>query len=526
MAAEAKVKVRLDGVNEVQTAIEKLRTKVEDTKKAINNSEMGRSWKAFGDVVKELSGSTLGGLVASADRASRSLLGITDIDVTGAKRRYREIEDSVTKLALRSGQTIAEMKQHIRDLANTRHIAEKEVVASINRTLPTTGSPEQSLDIAEFAARERQRSGNPEAAERFGVQAMNNMGVKSGAELRRTADVVGLLAERFGIRGGRGGFMQLLGQMDFSRSFFRDEESRNRNLGLIAAMAGNLPPEQALRRAQTAIDTATNTDDLKVTRTLKTKGYIDAATGRRDPYEVLAALKGEYGTKMPRQYQRLAAMINELGGGAYGAGYTLESTDVGGAGTAGQNAAARILERQRAALVARIYAADRAARGVDAGATVDLLANKDAAPLRAIRERVARMSAADVQRHFEAVTEADLTNERTAYERTAAGQRAKRETDLENSDTRVIGGGGQRMEDQFNEAFDGHPTARRIVGQAIQYIPGASTVAAGVAGAAAAIKVDLTDESAAKVGRAAAAAGREGSTGRAVDRMQQSAERN
>jgi len=485
MTAEAKIRVKLDGTSDVLTGVEKVRGKFQDLEKAAKGTDLGRNFAAAGKMAGDL-GVSLSAIVGAADRASRSVLGITDIDVTGAKRRYGEIEQSVTRLAMKSGQSVAEMKQQIRDLAQTRHVAEREVVESVQRVSEQTGSSNAARFITDVALEQKNKTGSAEGVERFGVKAYNNLGVQSPQALREAVRFTSAAGAAYGTSGGRGGLMNLIGGMDLSKVYTPTDESRQKLLTLIARTAGNLPPELAAQKAQNLINSATGIDDLTLIRTLGGGGYIEKGTGRRDVVEVLTRLSKKYGKRFPAEFSRVGAQINELGGGAFGAGYSM--SELRPQSVAEDTAEIQGMLNYRAPL----------APGARPPTAEEL--QRESSTHQSEAERRARANRPAFQRALQEELGRPAGAQR--YDQTAAGRRQQLEAERENFETNEVGGRAQQTQDAYDEAFRGRPGARMLMENTVGRIPGAATAAAAAAAAASGVlKVELTPQSARDVGR-------------------------
>lgn len=419
----ASIGVGLDGVGEAVSGVDRLRKSMRDLDSTAKSSGLSRD---FGQVKGALDGLgiSFASLVANADRAGKSMLGITDLDITGAKRRYVELDEMISRLAITGGRSVAQLKQQFRDLATSKHVTEKELVTSAAGINTEIQDPDLAVSVQPVLVEEQKRTGRPrEQLDRFAVKAINEMGVRSPQELQRLFATTRRLAQETTFPGGEQGLQNVMGMVDMRQVAVRGEKGRSELAALIARLGEGQAFPRAAEKAQGFISAIAGLDPNMLVRTLGREGSagIFDQDMRRDVLKIAEQLKKKYGRRFPKEYQRLGAMLNELGGAAMGAGATLNQLDaeeVRGLGDAGQTRVQIFRDQEQA---------QRAA----------------AARLRALREG-------------------------PRYEETQAGRRENRRADSENFETR-IGAEAQKAEDAYKQL---PPDMRRLSEAVGGYVPG------------------------------------------------------
>jgi hypothetical protein len=381
-------------------------------------------------------------VIQKADRASRSILGVIDVDITGAKRRYAELDEMIARLAVTGGRSVGQLKAQILDLANAKHVTEKEIVQSINTINGAIRSPGLATDVQPVLIDEEKKTGrNRQALDRFATKALGDLNVRSPTALRalfrKTEDV----ASATHFPGGAGGLQDTIAGQDLSQARVRNEDDRNRLIAFIAKMGHGQSFERAGRRAQAAISGVAGLEMNKVVRTLKGEAAntIDADGWQRDIPALYEKIQGHYEKRFETTHQRIGSMANELGDQANGLGALMFSVEGG------------------------------STKGIAEGNT--FLTDK---PIDLANEE-------DIYQANQRARETlDAAKGRQRFDQTRAGKRAGQQADDENFDTNEIGGRSQEAEDIYKQSLS--PAMRRAYENTLMHKSGVATGTAVLAG--------------------------------------------
>jgi len=437
MGAEARIRVFLDGGSEAARELEKVRNGVEKVRGSVEKTGGSTGLDRMVGDFRMIQGS-LQGVVASADRAGKAVLGITDVDITGAKARFRELDDSIARLAVTGNRSVASLKAEFKALAAARGMTEKELVQSATNVQRQTFNPQFSKDVQGVLSEEHRRTGaSLEDLGNFAGYSYNMLGVRSPEGMQRLLSKTRELAQATQFRGGAPALRAVIANTNLQHAAVGTEAERDQTLAAIALVGRGLDVPQASEASNATVGAVSELDPATIRRTFGTegsRGALDFAQRRRVPL-LLQRYQDKLRGKSPSQ--QMGYLQKDFGPQALGAAAALQRIDT----------------RAIVPLAEGRSIAAGVVPGVDLGT------------------EEGRYDAGNLAQQ-------NTPERRLRYDETGSFERKRQDALDENFLTNEVGGNAQRANDAFRRGMS--PAQRLMMAPLLGAVPGATAGAAAI----------------------------------------------
>lgn len=264
---------------------------------------VGAASSGMGNFIGNLTGGWAGAVRIAADVAGFALniseklssgaSHYKEIDFGNATEQQRALEDSSSRLAMRTGESSREIEKNAKSVAERIGESQQAVIDSASAYIQLSQSTKDSSGAMSVISEVADKSGRKLSDVVPRAAAIGRAFGSTGEQLKSSFSAIERISEQAGNQGGLLAFEQTIAELGpmLENLGVKTDESRNKILSFISAAGKDFKPKEAAQISSNLIDKLKQ-NSFQISRVLG-HDILDKKTGKlTDPIQTLKELQG------------------------------------------------------------------------------------------------------------------------------------------------------------------------------------------------------------------------------------------